>query len=306
MDELVQIWEKPVADEIYLIAGWHQWADAGNVSSGLPQYLINQMHARQVGEIKPEGFYLFQIPGTHHFLRPEVTLVEGYRQALTAKKNEFFYTGNDKVGLLIFLGDEPHLNADRYAEAFFDVVEELGVRRVGAIGGVYGAMPYNKDREISCSYSIPAMKAELHDYAVKFSNYEGGVTISTYLVDTAEKRGIEFFTFYAFVPAYDFSQVSGVVPGMRIENDFKAWYDLMRRFNHMFHLGMDLIDLEKQHAELLISMEAKITELEEKVPQLKIREYIDSLTSDFVELPFSPLDDVWERELGDILDDLDE
>jgi proteasome assembly chaperone (PAC2) family protein len=306
MDELVQIWEKPVADEIYLIAGWHQWADAGNVSSGLPQYLIDQMDARQVGEIKPEGFYLFQIPGTHHFLRPEVSLVEGYRQALSAKKNEFFYTGNDKVGLLIFLGDEPHMNADRYAEAFFDVVEDLGVRRVGAIGGVYGAMPYDRDREISCTYSSPAMKAELNDYAVKFSNYEGGVTISTYLVDTAEKRGIEFFTFYAFVPAYDFSQVSGVVPGMRIENDFKAWYDLMRRFNHMFHLGIDLTDLEKQQNELLLSMEAKITELEEKVPQLKIREYIDNLTSDFVELPFSPLDDVWERELGDILDDLDE
>lgn len=306
MDELVQIWEKPEADKIYMIAGWHQWADAGNVSSGLPQYLIDQAHARKVGEINAEGFYLFQIPGTHHFLRPEVNLVEGYREDLSIKKNELFYTSFGKTGLLIFLGDEPHMNADRYARAFFEVVEQFGVRRVGAVGGVYGAMPYDKDREISCSYSLPAMKAELSEYAVKFSNYEGGVTISTYLIDAAEKRGVEYFTFYAFVPAYDFSQTSGVVPGMRIENDFKAWYDVLRRFNHMFKLQLDLTDLERERDVLLASMEDKIVELEQKAPQLKIREYLEKLNDEFVELPFMPLDEVWARELGDLLDDIDE
>lgn len=306
MDELVRIWEKPEADKIYMIAGWHQWADAGNVSSGLPQYLIDQTHARKIGEINAEGFYLFQIPGTHHFLRPEVNLVEGYRKDLSIKKNELFYASFGKTGLLIFLGDEPHMNADRYALAFFDVVEHFGVRRVGGVGGVYGAMPYDKDREISCSYSLPAMKAELSDYAVKFSNYEGGVTISTYLVDAAEKRDVEYFTFYAFVPAYDFSQASGVIPGMRIENDFKAWYDILRRFNHMFNLQLDLTDLERERDVLLASMEDKIAELEQKAPQLKIREYLENLNDEFVELPFMPLDEVWARELGDLLDDIDE
>jgi proteasome assembly chaperone (PAC2) family protein len=306
MDDLVELWEKPVAEEKYMIAGWHQWADAGSTSSGLPQYLIHQTGARKIGEIKPDGFYLFQVPGTHHLLRPAIKLDEGYRQELTSRRNELFYAGDDRKGLLIFLGEEPHLNVERYAAAFFNVVKELSVKRVVAVGGVYGAMPYDKDREVSCVYSLRGMKDELAKYAVKFSNYEGGATIGTYLVDRAEQRGVEFLDFYAFVPAYDFSQLSTGLQGVRVENDFKAWYDLMRRFNHMFDLGIDLSDLERQSDELTSSMDSKIAELEREMPQLKVREYMEELARDFTEMPFMPLDEVWERELGDLFKDMND
>jgi predicted ATP-grasp superfamily ATP-dependent carboligase len=307
MDDLIELWEKPDAEEKYMIVGWHQWADAGAISSSLPQYLIEQTGARKIGEIKPDGFYLFQIPGTHHFLRPEIKLEEGYRKEIQAKRNELYYSGNDKKGLLIFLGEEPHLNADRYAEAFFDVVEALNVKRVAAVGGVYGPMPYDKDREVSCVYSLRGMKDELAKYAVKFSNYEGGTTIGTYLVDKAEQREIEFVVFYAFVPAYDFSQLSATLQqGIRVENDYKAWYDITRRFNHMFNLGLDLSDLEKQSDELVTSMDSKIDELERKLPQLQVKEYMQKLAEDFTEMSFMPLDDVWERELGDLFEDMED
>jgi hypothetical protein len=29
MNEPLDLWEKPAAEEVYLIAGWEQWADAG-------------------------------------------------------------------------------------------------------------------------------------------------------------------------------------------------------------------------------------------------------------------------------------
>lgn len=306
MDELVELWEKPAAGEIYMIAGWHQWADAGNISSGLPEYLLKQTGARKIGEIKQNGFYLFQVPGTHHFLRPEVKLKEGYRQELTERLNEFYYAGNDEKGLIIFLGEEPHLNEDRYAEAFLDAVEGLRVKRVAALGGVYGAMPYDKDREVSCVYSLRGMRGELADYAVRLSDYEGGTTIGTLLVDRAERRRIELVDLYAFVPAYDFGQFDDQVQGVRIENDFKAWYDLMRRLNHMFDLGMDLADLERQSLELVSALDSKIEELERKLPQLKVREYMEELAKDFTERSFMPLDDVWERELGDLFSDLND
>jgi predicted ATP-grasp superfamily ATP-dependent carboligase len=306
MDDLMELWEKPVAEEKYMIAGWHQWADAGAISSGLPQYLIDKTKARKVGEIKPDDFYLFQIPGTHHFLRPVIKLDEGYRETLEVKKNEIFYSGDDQKGLFVFLGDEPHLNADRYAETFFDVVEALGIQRVAAMGGVYGAMPYDKDRNISCTYSLRRMKPELADYAVRFSNYEGGTTIGSYLLDKAEQREIEYFVFNAFVPSYDLSQLSVPLQGMRIENDFRAWYELVRRFNYMFNLGFDVTELARDSDELTASMSAKIEELDKKAPQLNIREYINDLASDFTEMTFMPLDDVWERELGDLLDEIDD
>ena len=305
MDDLVKLWGEPIAQGKYMIAGWHQWADAGGVSSELPQYLIDQTGARKIGEIRPDGFYLFQLPGMHHLLRPEVKLHEGYRKELRPRRNDFFCSANGAKGALIFLGDEPHQNEERYAEAFFSAIEDLSVRRVAAVAGVYGATPYDRDREISCVYSLREMKDELAKYAVKFSNYEGGATIGTYLADRAEQRGIEFLVFYAIVPAYDFSQFSMGFKGMRIEKDFKAWYDLMRRFNHMFDLGIDLSDLERQSEELISSMDSKIDELESTMPQLKVREYMDKLAREFTEMPFMPLSDVWESELGDLFKDVE-
>lgn len=303
MHEAVELWEKPEAKEIYAIAGWRQWADAGSVSSGLPKYLVEHTGARQIGEIRSAGFYLFQIPGTHDLLRPEVKFEDGYRTKVNRRTNEFFYTGNEERGLLIFLGEEPHMDVDGYINAFFDVISELGVRRVAGLGGVYGSMPYDVDRHVSCVYSKPALKAELTDYAVNFSNYGGGASLGSFLVDRAEQRDIEYFTFYSFVPAYDFSQTGSMMQGMRIENDFRAWYELMRRFNYMFNLGVDLSDLEQQSSELTLSMDAKIEELEKKMPESKVRGYLADLTANFTEKPFMPLDDVWERELGDLFDE---
>ena len=303
MNDLTELWEKPPSGK-YMIAGWHQWADAGVVSSALPQYLIDQTQARKIGKMKSDGFYLFQIPGTHHLLRPVVKLDEGYRQELREKRNEFFYAGDDGKGFLIFLGEEPHQNEEQYAGAFFDAIEELGVQRVAAVAGVYGAVPYDKNRDVSCVYSLPTMKDELAKYAVRFSNYEGGATISMYLAHKAEERGIEFFRFCAFTPAYDLSKGSMLVQRMTVEQDFKAWYDLMIRLNHMFNLDMDLSDLEKRSDDLIAEWDSKIDHIAEAMPQLKVAAYMEQVNEDFAEVSFVPLSDLWEEELGHLLEDL--
>jgi predicted ATP-grasp superfamily ATP-dependent carboligase len=303
MDELVQLLEIPTADEVYMIVGWSQWADAGAISSGLPVYLINHLKADKIGEIKPDGFYLFQVPGTHDLLRPQIRLHEGYRQELRAHENEFYYVESGGKGLVIFVGEEPHQNQDRYAEAFFDAVEALGVRRVVALGGVYGAMPYDKDREISCVYSLPRLKAEMERYAVRFSNYEGGSTIGTYLVDRAEHRDVEFLVFYGFVPSYDFSELSMLLSGMRIENDYRAWFELVKRLNYMFGMEIDLDELELESEELTASMDQQVADLDQQAPRLKVHEYLQQLSDEFTERPFMPMDDLWTRELRDLFDE---
>jgi proteasome assembly chaperone (PAC2) family protein len=306
MENALDLWEKPTAKEIYLIAGWHQWADAGMISSGLPEYLIKQTAAKKIGEIKPDGFYLFQIPGTHDLLRPEIKLEEGHRKSLRKKTNEFYYAGDEETGLLIFLGDEPHLDAERYGKAFFEALQTIGVKQGAVVGGVYGPVPYDKDRSVSCTYSLPTMKDEMSEYAVRFSNYEGGVTISAYMVDRAEQYQMPFLAYHVLVPIYDLSQLSKELQGIGIDNDFKAWYDLMRRFNVMFKLDFDLEDLQKMSDELVISMDSKIGELDYQMPQLKVRQYLAELTSDFEENSFMPLGDVWKEGLDDLFDDLDD
>ncbi|MBC7237029.1 MAG: PAC2 family protein, partial [Chloroflexi bacterium] len=291
--------------ENYMIAGWHQWADAGEISSGLPLYLIELTGAVKIGEIDPQGFYLFQIPGTHHLLRPEVKLVDGHRESMSSHRNEFFYSEVNGKGLVIFLGEEPHWNEDRYAGAFLDAVEALHVKRVVIVGGVFGSMPYDKDREVSCVYSLPGMKRELERYACRFSNYQGGSTIGTYLAHRAEFRGIELVVFYAFAPAYEFAQLGITLQAMRVDEDWKAWYDLMRRIDYMFRLGLDLSDLERRAQELVEAWDAKVEEMEREKPELHVRAHLQRISREFEERPFIPLDDAWD-ELGDLLDDMDE
>jgi predicted ATP-grasp superfamily ATP-dependent carboligase len=303
MSGAVELWETPAAGRP-LIAGWHQWADAGDVSSGLPQYLINRTRARRVGRIGAGKFYLFQIPGTHHFLRPVVRLKDGHPHELEARQNDFFLAGDGDTGFLLFLGEEPHHNEAQYADAFLDAAQSLGVSRIVITAGVHGPMPYDKDRQISCVYSLAHMKDELTRYAVRLSNYEGGTTIGTYLADRAEERDIEMVVLFAMVPSYDFSPESSVVTQrMAMDEDFKAWYDIMRRLNHMLQLHFDLSNLERKSQGLISAWDEKVEELERDMPELEVRAYLEQVNAEFTEVPFVPLSDVWEEQLGDLFED---
>ena len=44
-------------NQIFMVAGFNQWANAGNVSSGIPEYLIEKLHARRIGHIRKDNFY---------------------------------------------------------------------------------------------------------------------------------------------------------------------------------------------------------------------------------------------------------
>jgi len=304
MNDLFDLWEKPSSAR-HMIAGWYQWADAGEVSSGLPEYLIDTTQARQIGEIHPDGYYLFQFPGTHDLLRPIVTLDEGYRIALENRRNEFYVSETPNSRFFIFIGDEPHMNVEQYSSAFLDAAESLGVERVAIVAGVNGPMPYDRDREVSCVYSLPQMKEEMEGYAVRLSNYEGGATIGVYLADRAESRGIELITFYAMVPAYDFSGASSAIQRVAAEEDYKAWYDLMRRLDYMFGLDLDLSDLEDRSAELVAAWDSRIAHLKKKMPGV-VEAYMEEVNEKFSEQPFDPLGQAWEDALGDIFGDAGE
>lgn len=302
MPDALELWEQPKARQIYMVAGWRQWADAGSVSSGLPEYLVQQTKARPIGTIRPDGFYLFQIPGTHDLVRPVVEFDEGYPKSLEVSHNDFYYSGDEQQGVVIFLGDEPHLDIERYTAAFLQAAKTLGVKRIVGFGGVYGELPYNKERAISCIYSLPRLKDEIGQLAVNFSDYHGGASIGSYICRRAGDQDMEFVGMYAFVPAYSFAEPTVIGNGIRIDNDFMAWLGVMRRVNYMLKTGIDLSDLEQRSEQVVRVMDTKIAELERAAPELGVREYLARLSEAFDEVTFAPLDDVWEDELRRLLD----
>src|SRR5687767_7086488 len=108
-----------------MLVGRRQWADGGSDSSGLPHDLVQQARAHKIGKLKDGGFYFFQMPGTHDLVRPLVRFKEGYPQTLETPRNEFYYTGDEEHGTVIFIGDEPHLDVERYTASILDAAQKL-------------------------------------------------------------------------------------------------------------------------------------------------------------------------------------
>lgn len=302
MNDVVNLKERPTSARIDMIMGWRQWADGGSVSSALPKYLYQETKARRIGTMRPDGFYLFQIPGTHDLVRPTIKFEDGYPRSLETPKNEFWYSGDDEHGFLFFLGDEPHMDIERYTQALLDVAEELKVQRIITLGGVYGELPYDKERLIGAIYSLPQMKDEIRQLAVNMSDYHGGASIGSYVCKRASERKMEMVGLYAFVPTYDFSSFTQRASSISLENDFTAWVGVVKRINYMLKTRLDTTELESKSEQLMRAIDAKIDELEGLSSDLGLREYMERLSDNFVEMTFSPLDDVWEEELRRLFD----
>lgn len=306
MADALEIWEQPQMEEVYMIAGWRQWADGGSVSSGLPEYLIRRMQAREIGRIRPDGFYLFQFPGTHDLIRPVIRFNEGYPEALVVPENRFYYCERNQRGIVIFLGDEPHLEVERYVQLLLQAVRQLKVKRIIGLGGVYGEFPYEKERSISGTYSLRSMKPEMDGLALQFSEYEGGASIGSYICRRAGEQRIQYVGLYALVPMFDFSNLAQTTHRIQIENDYMAWLAVMRRINHMAKINLDLSDLSEKCKQEVDEIKQKIDELDKLAPQLGLREYFQRIAEEFTETPFIPLDDVWEENLRRIMDKLED
>jgi len=302
MPDALEFFDLPSADEMYMIAGWRQWADAGSISSGLPDYLIQKTGARPIGELHTDGFYLFQIPGMHHMIRPVVKFEQGYPEVFNAQSNHLFFTENSQRGVVIFIGDEPHVDAERYVRSMLQAAKRLKVRRIIGLGGVYGMVPYDKERTISCNYSLPWMKEEVNGLAVSLTDYHGGASIGSYLCKRAGEQGIEYVGLYGFVPLYDFSGTMASNKTVRVDNDYAAWLGIMRRINYMLKVNFDTSDLSMRAGLLARGIRARLDEIERESPQLGVSEYMRKLTDEFAEQPFIPLDDVWEENLKQIFD----
>ena len=155
-DELVIFAEKPPAQ--YLIAGWRrQWSDGGEISGGLPRYLIDQTGAKPIGELGPEVYrmcYPFQVPGTHDMYRPRVEYKDGLPTGQMRRENHFYDAGN---GLIVFLG-RALVSYRHLRRSIFSGPKGTGISQTVAVEGYNGAAPPDLERSVSCIYSHAHMR----------------------------------------------------------------------------------------------------------------------------------------------------
>jgi hypothetical protein len=147
------------------------------------------------------------------------------------------------------------------------------------------------------------MREEVESLGVNDSDSHCGASIGSYLCKRAGEKEIEFVGFFDFVPTYDFSRFTEINNTIRLEYEFMAWGGVLRRVNYMLNLNLDLSDLEIRSEKLIKLVDDKVEELDSLAPQAGIREYVKRLSETFEEMPFYPLDDVWEDELRRLFDD---
>ena len=285
--ELITLRKKPTAR--YMIAGWKpQWSDGGEISSALPQYLIDRLGATMIGEMGKSisaMCYPFQVPGTHDAFRPGVAYKDGLPSNEMYRENYFFDAGD---GLIIFLGEEPWFHIDLYGEGFFQAIVELGVKQTAAVEGYNGPAPPDLERSVNCSFTRPHMREQLERYGVGFSSYgserRSGPTIGMALVTLAhyEYADIELFRLGSMAPMYSFLTSNNEPVG--ISRDHRSFYDIMRRLKAMFKLDIDLTELKTRgdaESERLQDMLEKIA-----ASNSTAKEIIDKARADFKFAPY--------------------
>lgn len=206
----LNIGRKPNLHSPSLLMGFTGWMDGGDVSTGTIKYLVRKFRAKKFAEIDPEGFYIYNFPGSMEIsalFRPKAKIHNGLVRTFDVPTNTFFC--DEKNNLILFTGKEPNLAWQQYSDCIFSLCEQFDVSRIYFVGSVAGLTPHTRESRIFCSASSEKLKATVHQHGIKFADYEGPASIVTYLMVRCAEKDIDMLTLVAEIPAY----VQGYNPG---------------------------------------------------------------------------------------------
>lgn len=173
-----------------------------------------------------------------------------------------------------------------FADCIFAFCRQFNVKSVYLIGSVAGLVPHTRDPMLFCSVSDAQMKPRFEGYGIKFSDYEGPASITTYLTTRAKEHEVEVVSIVAAVPAY----VQGANP--------KCIVAVTRRIAGMLGVHIDLEDLQATADDF----EKRLTEVVQEEPELA--ENVTKLEQDYDNEIFSEMGELkhWLHQKGIRLD----
>jgi len=246
MESLI-IYEKPSLKAPRMLLGFSGWMDGGSVSTGTVKYLKDKLKANLPGTMEQVAQF-----------RPYTKIKDGLLTDFQYPQNEFFY--DEKNNLILFSGKEPNLRWDDYASCIFELGEKFDVKGMYFVGSVAGLTPHTREVRISCSVSSEKHKAQLKDYDIRFTNYEGPASITTLLTKLSRKKGVEMINFVAEIPIY-----------VQTKNP-KGIKAITKRLIKLLDIDIDLSDLSMMSNEFeknINKLVAKQPELAEQIKKLE-------------------------------------
>jgi proteasome assembly chaperone (PAC2) family protein len=180
------------------------WMDGGLVSTGTVRRMMEDRTGLiEVARIEPDPFYIYNIPGSMEvaaLFRPEVHMDDGLIRSLEMPTNTFH--ADPEANLAFFIGKEPNLRWQEFADCIFEVAGRIGVRRIIFMGSFGGTVPHTRDPRLFGSVSHAHLRPLLDEYEVRPSDYEGPASFATLLLSQSAARGIEMISVAAEIPGY--------------------------------------------------------------------------------------------------------
>lgn len=257
MMEKVLYHDVPQLQRPFLIAGFEGWPNAAEVSSFSIQHLIDRLKPKPLASIPIEHFYDLSSR------RPIGIIHEGRLKELVLPGNDFYYTrhgsGRD---LILFSGVEPHLQWEGFVHHFFEVAQRFEVQQIVTLGGTYDSIPHTYPPVVSAVFNSEALREEVLRADLQLTEYTGPISIHTFLLEAARKRGIKAISLWGHAPQY-----------LQARN-VKVAHAVLQKLNRLIGTEIDLSHLETaslyfdQQVQHLVSQDPKLMEMIQRLEEV--------------------------------------
>jgi proteasome assembly chaperone (PAC2) family protein len=248
----------PLRDPVLVVA-FEGWNDAGDAASAAVAHLAEVWNAEPVAELDPDDYYDFQVN------RPSIAADPDDENARVVSWPSTQVSVCSVPGsardLVLVQGLEPNVRWRSFCAELLQIVDQLGVTLVIALGALLADSPHTRPVPVTGTSSDPALGARL---GASPSRYEGPTGIVGVLTDAAKKAGLPVASFWAAVPHY-VAQTS--CP--------KATLALLRRVEDLLDVRVPLADLPEEAREWerrVDEIAAQDSEVAEYVAALEERE----------------------------------
>ncbi|UCD27575.1 MAG: PAC2 family protein [Planctomycetota bacterium] len=258
----LKILARPQLNEGRMILAFTGWMDGGDVSTGTVEWLVNTLGAQKAAKIDPEGFYIYNFPGSMEMsalFRPFTKIEDGSIKQYQPAENTFFC--HEENNLLLFKGKEPNLNWAQFADCIFSICSQLGVSELYFVGSYAGMVPHTREPRLTSSISDDKLKPMLEQYGINLTNYEGPASFATYLIAQAPHHGFKMVSLVAEIPSYiqgtNPKSIEAVIRKLSALLGLKVNFDELREMGDAWEQRLnEVIQGKTDLAELINKLEA--------------------------------------------------
>src|SRR3954453_12276730 len=185
----------PKLTDPVVVVAFEGWNDAGDAATGAVEHLELMWDATPLAALDPEDYYDFQVN------RPTVSLIGGVSRRVEWPTTRISVARppNSDRDVVLVRGIEPNMRWRGFCEELIEILHELDVSTVVALGALLADTPHTRPTPVTGSaYDEASARA----YGLETSRYEGPTGILGVFQDACVQAGLPAVSFWAAVPHY--------------------------------------------------------------------------------------------------------